>query len=248
MKYSYIVVFCIILLYGREKDSNNQIKPDIIIGPGGQHGYYTMGICHYIRNHFNLKNKKIVGFSSGSWATLILTIKKKYITRLLMDTFSLNTKTNLNMILGNYKLMLLQKYKLSDFNLDNTYIAVTHVLKNKLYVHNQFLSFNEYINCCISSSFIPFVTYTDCLYFYKNNLVVDGGLKYTAYVKEQNKHKNKPLIVDHKMFGRFSRFPNSSIISQVIKTKNMNYYNLYINGYHDASVNHKYLETYFSIS
>lgn len=244
MKYLGIVVIVVIIIYSRVKIKYNttQIKPDIIVGPGGVYGFYTMGICHYIRNHFNVNNKNIVGFSSGSWASLLLTIKTEHINNLLLDTFIINKHTKINNMLNQFKHVILKKYKLSDFNLNNTYVAVTHILKNKLFLHNEFLSLNEFMNCCISSSFIPCVTYNDCLYFYQNNLVIDGGLKYNAYIKEN--HKNNPLVIDYKMFGRFS---NNSIFSQTIQTKK-NYYNLYIKGYHDASLNHKYLENHFSIS
>ena len=54
------------------------MKSNIInIYPGGLHGFYMMGICKYIKNHYNLNNCKFYGASAGSWNGLYLTYKDK---------------------------------------------------------------------------------------------------------------------------------------------------------------------------
>jgi hypothetical protein len=70
------------------------IDADILISPGGYKGIYTMGICHYIKNHFNpqLKSKKILGFSSGTFCTLLMRLNPELEHTFLNLLFSLDTK------------------------------------------------------------------------------------------------------------------------------------------------------------
>jgi hypothetical protein len=231
----FIVLF--IIIYIRRLFNykiNIDFKPDIIIKPGGRYGYYMSGICHYIKNHFDIKNKKIVGFSAGAWCGLILSIKKKYMNMIISD-FIQNTTTNkIDIMMKNIK-KTFQKYPLSMYKIDNLYIGTTNVSKKELSIHHDFLSIEEVTRCCEASSFIPGITYKDMFYFYHNNLSLDGGILFKKFLKQQT---HNPLIISHKMFGRHKK---SSIRDEIIKKYPTNHpYQLYIKGYHDAKVNHDY--------
>jgi len=134
-----------------------------------------------------------------------------------------------------------KEHKIEDFdcNLTNLYIATSHI--NKLSIYNNFLTVDEIIRCCTSSSFIPFLTYKDLMYIYKNKICFDGGFYYKKYIKSLTSQNYNTLIISFKMFGRFK---NERISKELFRKKVPSSYQLYINDYHDALKNHKYFEKY----
>lgn len=220
---------------------NSDIIPHIIISPGGRYGMYNLGICHYLKNHFDLTNKKILGFSAGSWNALFMSIKKEYMNDLLKKAFKLNKESVPTMLKKTIK--YIEEYKIEDFDVDNLYIATATL--NKTVIYNKFLSIDQVVRCCTSSSFIPFFTYYDIFYFYKHRLTFDGGLHYKKYLKSLNKKisiEPMPLIITFKMFGSCKHV---NIFRERLKKYKPSAYQLYIKGYHDAKKNHFYFEKYF---
>ena len=51
-------------------------KKIISISPGGFKGVYMLGICMYIKDHFDLRPFIFSGASAGAWNSLMLTCKK----------------------------------------------------------------------------------------------------------------------------------------------------------------------------
>ena len=51
-------------------------KKIISISPGGFKGVYMLGVCLYIKDHFDLKNYIFSGASAGAWNSLVLCCKK----------------------------------------------------------------------------------------------------------------------------------------------------------------------------
>ena len=94
--------------------------------------------------------------------------------------------------------LLIEKYNITDFNVENIYIASTTL--NGLIIYNNFLTIQELTRCCTASSFIPYLTYNDIFYFYKNRLSVDGGVYCKKYLKSL---PSTTLIISFKMFGRY---------------------------------------------
>ena len=213
---------------------------DIVISPGGRYGMYNLGICHYIKNHFDIKNKKIIGFSAGSWNALFMSINKEYMNDILRKTFKLN-KDNLPNMLKKSK-NIVDEYNIQDFDIKNVYIgtSVCNLFYNQLVIHNNFLTIEDATRCCISSSFIPFLTCNDLFYFYKNKLSFDGGLFYKKYIKTL---PSTTLVIGFKMFGRHT---NQQIYKELYKKNKISVYQLYIKGYHDASKHHKYFENFLN--
>ena len=218
--------------------NTDNIIPDIVISPGGRYGMYSLGICHYIKNNFDITNKKIIGFSSGSWNGLFMTMKKEYINDALKKAFRIKNENIPNIL--KKTINVVQEYNINDFNIQNLYIGSTHF--NKHIIHNNFITLDEVIRCCVSSSFIPFVTYNDLFYFYKNKLSFDGGFYYKNYIKTL---PSTTLIISFRMFGRHK---NLNIFTEKIKKNKPSAYQLYIKGYHDASKHHDYFAKYFNYS
>ena len=160
------IILLLILLYFKIKHKPSKISGvmpninvDIVISPGGRYGMYNLGICHYIKNHFNIKNKKIVGFSAGAWNALFMSIKNKNMNEILRKIFKMN-KDKLSNMLKKTK-NIVDEYSIDDFDIKNLHIATTtcNMFTNDLVIHNNFLTIEDLTRCCVSSSFIPFLTY-----------------------------------------------------------------------------------------
>ena len=129
-------------------------------------------------------------------------------------------------------------YKINDYNLKYIYIAST--TKEGLTLYNNFLTLEDLTRCCMASSFIPYLTYNDMFYFYKNKLSFDGGMYCKKYIN--SKKKTNPLVITYKMFGRYQ---NMNILKDITNKTKPSSYQLYIKGYNDAIKNHDYLEEFF---
>jgi hypothetical protein len=210
---------------------------DILIAPGGYKGIYMMGICHYIKNHFNqkLKSKKIIGFSCGTFCALLMRIKPELDNTLLNCLFSLDKpRVSMPKFLNNVIDSLNTRLNYDDFDLSGTQIGIT--TSSGLKCYDQFLTLKELTHCCKCSSFVPFVTHNQLFLFYKNQLTLDGGI----YYKQLKKTKSNQLIISSTMFGRY----NKNLLSGFKKPK-CSFYQLYLYGYHDARKNHDVLAKYF---
>jgi len=245
MKVKYIFIIFILISIGKYKinkitkliPSNvvNYIIPDILISTGGRYASYQVGICHYIKNNFDIKDKKILGFSAGSWNAVFMALDNKYNNEILKKIFQIKTK-NIKILLKKTK-NIIDYYDINNYNIKNTYIATSTL--NGLIIYNKFITIEEVTRCCTASSFIPYITYNDFLYFYKNNLSVDGGVYCKEYIKTL---PPSTLVISFKMFGRYK---NKNIFNECIQLEKPSTYQLYIQGYCDACKNHDYFKKYF---
>ena len=211
---------------------------DIIYNTGGYYGFYQLGICHYIKNNFNYKNKTVLGISAGAWLAIFMSLDHSKSNEYLQNLFKqTNPTVNIRKLPK-----LLHKIAIEtpnkDFNLSNINIAVTELCNSKMIIHNNFLSIDELSRCATASSFIPFITYNDAIYFYKHKLIFDGGLFKKLYMN--NIDTTNTLSISFNMFNRFKK----KLFGSFIKPKK-SFYQLYILGYHDAQKNHAYFEKYF---
>lgn len=243
MKKIYFIVFMIIL-YNIYKPTINLIRnPDIILSPGGLLGFYVLGICHYIKNHYNIDKKNIVGFSAGSLNTVFLSLDKSYDIPFLKELFKLNLHGTMPLpyILNKTINLMNSMFNIEHFNITNKYIAVTSNY-TKLDGYNKFLNVSDMTKCCISSSFIPLITYRDIFYFYNGKSSLDGGLFYYKY-KKQIKSR-KILWLNYKLFKRYNKY---NIPGYSLMCRNYSIYELYRLGYNDSVKNKSILDTYLII-
>ena len=246
MNYKIIVssIFFFIIYRVLYKKNSKIYDYDIIIEPGGNYGFYTLGICHFIKNNYNIKDKKIIGFSAGSWNVIFLSIINKIENNnykdniYLLSLFKNNIMCNDNMA----KNLLLLKNNINNnicFNnleLNNKSIGITNNL-NKLYEINYFISMKDLINSCITSSFLPYITMDKFFQFYRGKVGLDGGLYYYIFIKENTKYNC--LTISYDMFGRYP----TKIIPGITNI-NISGYELYMIGYHDALKNKIILDKY----
>ena len=235
----FIIILLCIYKYKTIQIKPLEIEPDIIYNTGGYYGFYQMGVCQYIKKHFEYKNKVTLGISAGSWVNLFMALSYDKSTQFVKDIFEKIPLDTPIYKLPDYFKSIMNEYKFEDFNITNMNIAVTDLGNQKMTIYNSFLSLDEMIRCCTASSFIPLVTYRDIIFFYNNKLSVDGGLFKSKFLKNIN--NKKTLIIKYDMFKRFKWYP----LISVIKPK-YTYHELYKMGYKDAAQNHAYLEKYLT--
>ena len=232
-------VFKIYYKYSNKTISSNEF--DIIYNPAGYYGFYLLGICHYIKNNFDISNKKTVGISAGSWLSLFMNLNNKDASLYIKQIFS---KIHYSYPIHKLPKLIEQTlyHVISDKSIDisNINIMVSNMTDFKLEIYNNFLTMDELFRCCMASSFIPLITYKDIIYFYKHKLSFDGMILKKIYLKKGD--PNKTLVIKIDMFGRFKK---NKGYKTIIKP-NQSLYNLYILGYHDAHKNKSYLQKYLT--
>jgi len=243
MKHKLIFIILLLcgLFYMTLYNVDVDVQPDIIISPGGYRGFYQLGICHYIKNHFNYSKKKIFGFSAGSWAGVFLCLDNKHSNECIRSLFK---QTGYCCPLPNmptYFKHSISEYKESEFDLSTLYVGMTNIENKSMYLKTNFLNMDDCIQSCIGSSFVPMVTYHDIIYFYNHKNVVDGGLCYRKYIKKID--TDKVLVISPSLF-RPNQKKRFMLIRGFFKPKR-SLYDLYLLGYNNARKNHDYLKKYF---
>jgi hypothetical protein len=214
--------------------------PDVIIGPGGVLGFYTLGICHYLINHFDLSEKHIAGFSAGSFNTFFMRLRPDKRTFFLRGIFNCHVHSSIE-LLKKITTFIETHTVLEDYTLGKTSIAISHPEGCVLY--DTFLNIKNAMRCCNSSSFVPFVTNDDVLNFYDHKISVDAYFLYGYFMQH---YTTPPLVVSPGMFGRFSNpwCNNLLFLFGIHHLQYTSIYQMYLNGYHDATKNHAYFEAF----
>jgi hypothetical protein len=236
MKVLLLCIFIYLLKRIHQKKVQIPIETDILLSPGGYKGFYMVGICHYVKNHFSVANKSITGFSCGSFLALFMRIKPELEHTYLKYMFALDRiPMTMPQILDKSVSTIRDHFVYEDFDLRQTQIGVSTLKGLELF--HDFTSLEDILACCRSSSFVPFVTQLDAILFYKNKLTFDGGIHYKK-IKRQK--KKETLLIGSSMFGRFG----DSLLAGFKKPK-CSYYQLYLYGYRDAQKNHAFFASYF---
>lgn len=201
-------------------------KKLISISPAGYYGFYTMGICSYIKENYNTSEYIFSGASAGAWNSLYMTLKTdpKFMSSILVKNEIYKNK-NICQIENEIKNTILQYYRTKDFDLDRLFIGLTTLGKTNIYT--DFENLEDAIDCCIASSHIPFIT-GHVFHHYKNKCVFDGGFSNYPYLNTNKRELHiSPNIWNQNENLRFNLF----------KKDFFNFENLYDKGYEDT---HKY--------
>ena len=214
--------------------------PEIVLGPGGVAGFYSLGISHYLLNHFDLKDKRLVGFSAGSFTLIFMRLSPEKRNSMLQEIFKCNERSA-SSAMRHIMDKIETTTTLDDYDLNGTSIAVSHPRGIALYEH--FLTIQQLSRCCKSSSFIPFVTHESGIDFYNHKLAMDGFFYYKSFLKQ---YTEPPLVITPFMFGRYSNsaWDKIKFIFGIHQLKTTSIYQLYLYGYHDARQNHSFFEKY----
>jgi hypothetical protein len=227
-------------LYTKKNTDSSKIQEfDMIIGPGGYYGFYILGVCHYLRNTYDLSNVKMIGFSAGSMTIIFMSLPVTIINEYLRLLFNHKITSDIALLAENIFNHMKKTIKFNELDLTNKYVGLT-TSSYTLYVHHTFISTNDLVNCCQASSFVPMVTKKTPLYYYNGNAYFDGAL---SYWRLRQFCKKKCLIVTYRMFGRYKTVSSTGLTY----TPSMSIYNMYLLGYRDAMTNKPYLDTFFNL-
>lgn len=236
MNYKTHIIFLCFILY--LPMLNSKI---INIYPGGLHGFYMMGICKYIKNHYNLNSYKFYGASAGSWNGLYLSYRDKdnddkfieNIENIMID----ERPKSIYKLQLQIKDTLLDNYDINDFDIEKLYITVAEfgnpafTIEKRIY--SDFVSLNDVTNCCIASSHLPIIS-GKLTYIYNDRYCLDGGIFSNPFLKIKNENI---LNIRPFMWKREKKYKNNLREIDIKKS-------IYL-GYEDAYKNRDYLNEYF---
>jgi len=194
----------------------------ITISPSGFYGFYVMGVCSYIKDHYDTSNYVYSGASAGSWMTLILAMKGK--SELMKDTIVQNDfykNKSVSQVLSIVREKISNTFTVDDFYLERLYIGVFTLVNTHIYF--DFTGLDDVLDCCIASSNIPFIT-GSLFYTYKNAWAYDGGFSENPYLDSGVLH------IHPNIWGQ-----NSNIIFNIYKKDYYNLEELYERGYQDTA-------------
>ena len=152
-----------------------------------------MGICKYIKNHYNLNQYKFYGASAGSWNGLYLTYKDKddkfieNIENIMVD----ERPKSIYKLQLKIKDKLLENYNIDDFEIEKLYISVAQLRKPifriKKKIYNEFDTLDDVTNCCIASSHLPIIS-GKISYKYNEHYCLDGGIFSNPFLNIENEN------------------------------------------------------------
>lgn len=227
-----------------------QNKKLISISPGGTQGFYLMGILSFIKQNYDLSEYIFSGASAGAWNSLFMCFNKNpnvFVYKMLNS--DLNKIKSVNELEYLIKYKILKSFSEDDFNLERLFIGVTTFQNNRFQtsIFSDFDNLEDAINCCIASSHIPLIT-GGLSNRYHDMYTFDGGFSTYPYLNLTKSvlHVN-PSMWDKNATLKTNKFKQKlkSILefkNFLFINKNINFIELYDNGYADAKKNKKMLD------
>jgi len=235
-----------------------QNKKLISISPGGIKGFYLMGVLNYIKQNYDLSEYIFSGASAGAWNSLFMCFNKNpndFVFKML--TSDLKKTKSINELEYLIKYKILKSFSEDDFNLERLFIGVTTIQNNHFQtsIFSDFDNLEDAINCCIASSHIPLIT-GGLSNRYHDMYTFDGGFSTYPYLNLTKSvlHVNPNMWEEHNMLqnnisknNKFKKKLKSFFAFKdfLFINKNVNFIELYDNGYADAKKNKKMLDDVF---
>ena len=233
-----------------KKNNFIQDKKLISISPGGTKGFYLMGVLNYIKQNYDLSDYIYSGASAGAWNSLFACFNKNpndIVYKILSS--DLKKVKSINELEYSIKYKILKSFSEDDFNLERLFIGVT-TIQNKRFqtsIFSDFDNLEDAINCCIASSHIPLVT-GGLSNRYHDMYTFDGGFSTYPYLNlTQSVLHVSPNMWDENNESKKNKFKKKiqSILhfkDFLFIKKNINFIELYDNGYADAKKNKAMLD------
>lgn len=193
--------------YDNKYLSNKKI---VNISPAGLKGFYEMGVCTYIKEHYNTDNYVFSGASAGAWNSLLMSYKGNIVNfkNLIFNIDFDNIKSiyHLQLIL---KEKLLNNFVSEDFDFKKMFIGVTtfEQLQFKNYIFTDFDSLEDAIDCIIASSNIPFLT-GKLILKYRNKICFDGGFSKDPFIH----HPSNNILIHPELYQNILNYENINVV------------------------------------
>lgn len=216
---------------------NGKYKKLMIITPGGLYGYYMLGVTRYLKKNFVLDDYVFSGSSAGAWCALFLCLKdKKHMTMLLFQLVQSMEAAMRSTTM--YEFLFLMKQQVlalttdADYDLDRLHVGVlkyeNYELKTTIYCG--FASLEDAVNCCISSSNIPFLT-GEFSHTYQGSMAFDGYFAKYPYLNVM-----EPSLV---IYPDMWNTPHRKLLGNSLLSKDkVKLMELFLDGYNDTIVHH----------
>jgi hypothetical protein len=223
-------------------------KKLITVSPGGYKGFYTLGICKYLKTHYNLDDYIFSGASAGAWNSLMLCYKHdiQEFQYQILDSSIQNTRSIIEME-NNFKSKILERYSTNDFDLSRLYIGATTIqdCRIKPIIFSDFESLEDALNCCISSSHIPGIT-GNLTNKFRDTYVFDGGFSSYPYLDtiKPSLHITPSMWKKCRCNMKNCHFQLSDYTTLFSKDKYI-FANMINDGYNDAIKNQAFLDAIF---
>ena len=213
----------------------------LYIAPGGFTMPYTLGICQFIKEHYNLNNYKFIGGSAGAWLSVYLASDMFFTDSLIKDYSEIFENKGIFYKWHNICPFLTEEFSRS---IDNTKFIKEKKVKisisnyqNKSIVNNlvdDYKNLDELLYLCSISSYIPVLSGISIPK--RNNLITFDGY----FTQPDFEHRKISLKISNSMFDRQFTF------SDVIGKSKININELIHLGYYDCIIHKDYLDNIFT--
>lgn len=218
---------------------NNVIKY-VYLAPAGFSMPYNLGICQFIKEHYDLNNYKFIGSSAGAWLSIFLA-SDMYLSDDLLNSYSENFE-NVGILHKWHNICPFLIEEFPKYIQDKSFVKQKKIEISISQYHNKTITnellidynnLNELLTLCALSSYIPVLSGFNVPK--RNNLISFDG-----YFSEPNfDNKKIKLKICNSMFDRKFTF------SDVIGKSKINVNELIDLGYYDCILNKEKLDNIF---
>jgi hypothetical protein len=207
------------------------------IGSTGLLFPYTLGILAYIKRNIHISNYTLTGVSGGTWCSLLYHLEPNIHDHDFLWSILVGDKNKRICLLNRNSMQTFQQnvaknfelqYKNIDVSTIPLSIIVTHIRNKKLISTkiDKFDDFDDLINFCMCSSYIPFISGKGMYTIYKNNKYIDGEI-----FRNKQLFAEKSIIVHKDLWDR--KYSLSSKFILDFQNSKM----LFDQGWNDAKLN-----------
>lgn len=194
---------------------------NITISGGGLYSAYTLGVILVIQKYFDTKDSIISCGSGGCFPALVLNGNIEFNTA-VKQFLILNTKLKETKKVKNYLYDLIRSILMNILSKDTyktanskIFIAITKLPEFKKIFISEFESNHDFINCIITSCYIPILLGSSVSFKFRDMNCIDGDFtlpKYPVIPNSSNVHIDNRLIIHKNMwtYKGFFKYPNTS--------------------------------------
>lgn len=231
-----------------EKTEFIKNKKMISVSPAGFKGFYLLGVIKYIKENYDLSEYIFSGASAGAWNSILLSYNgdiSDLFSKVVNEDMVFPQRMTILEFEKKIKHNILNNFNESEFDLRRVFIGVTtvHNLRLQTSIYSNFHNLEDALDCCISSSHIPFIT-GGPINKYHDIISFDGGFSnypYLASIKS-SLHITPSIWMPHKS----KKIKNITDYTTLLSKYKYNFMELYEMGYNDTKNNAKTLDAIFN--
>ena len=101
----------------------------ITITPGGIAGFYSLGVCNFIKQHYDVSDYSFLGASAGAWNAMVCSYKGdcQTLVKSLFNNDVIDQTNSIDELQYNLKQHILDQYTIDDFDVERLHITICEV-------------------------------------------------------------------------------------------------------------------------